>query len=94
MNHPLRLQRKRTKGSKLPPGTVCTNRPGRFGNPFATAAEFRKWLEGEIDPPELSDRRRWILDNVSGLRGKRLACFCKLDAACHADVLAELANGQ
>lgn len=26
------------------------------------------------------------------LRGKNLACFCKLDAPCHADVLLELAN--
>lgn len=26
------------------------------------------------------------------LRGKNLACFCALDAPCHADVLLELAN--
>ena len=26
------------------------------------------------------------------LRGKHLACFCSLDAPCHADVLLELAN--
>lgn len=26
------------------------------------------------------------------LRGKNLACFCKLDQPCHADVLLELAN--
>ena len=26
------------------------------------------------------------------LRGKNLACWCKLDAPCHADVLLELAN--
>lgn len=32
--HPLRLQRKRTKGFKLPPGTICVTRPGPWGNPF------------------------------------------------------------
>jgi hypothetical protein len=28
------------------------------------------------------------------LRGKNLACWCALDAPCHADVLIELANGE
>jgi hypothetical protein len=32
--HPLRLQRKRTKGFKLPEGTICVTRGTRFGNPF------------------------------------------------------------
>jgi hypothetical protein len=32
-----------------------------------------------------------VLD-VSALRGKNLACWCALDAPCHADVLLELAN--
>lgn len=32
-----RIQRKRTKGSKLPAGTVCVTRPGRWGNPFRVA---------------------------------------------------------
>ncbi len=27
------------------------------------------------------------------LRGKNLACWCRLDRACHADVLLEIANG-
>jgi hypothetical protein len=30
--------------------------------------------------------------NVRELAGKRLACWCKLDEACHADVLMDLAN--
>jgi hypothetical protein len=29
----------------------------------------------------------------SELAGKNLACWCRLDEACHADVLLELANG-
>ena len=31
--------------------------------------------------------------DIEKLRGKNLACFCKLDEPCHADVLLELANG-
>lgn len=33
-----------------------------------------------------------IRQNVTLLRGKNLACFCPLDAPCHADVLLEFAN--
>jgi hypothetical protein len=32
--HPVRVQRKRTKGWKMPPGTVYVGRPTQFGNPF------------------------------------------------------------
>jgi hypothetical protein len=29
---------------------------------------------------------------IKELRGKNLACWCRLDQSCHADVLLELAN--
>lgn len=31
---PIRVQRKRSKGFRLPPNTISVCRPGRFGNPF------------------------------------------------------------
>jgi len=31
---PKRIQRKRTKGWKMPPNTISVTRPGRFGNKF------------------------------------------------------------
>ncbi len=31
---PKRIQRKRTKGWKMPQNTLCATRPGKFGNPF------------------------------------------------------------
>lgn len=34
MRHKNRIQRKRTKGFRLPDGTVCVTRPGPWGNPF------------------------------------------------------------
>ena len=41
---PIRVQRKRTKGWRMPPNTVSVTRPGKWGNPF----DFRKsdccWL--------------------------------------------------
>ena len=46
LNHPLRIQRTRTKGARLPNDAVCVTRPGKWGNPFDTAPEFRSWLAG------------------------------------------------
>ncbi len=34
---PQRIQRKRIKGFKLPPGAVCISRPSIWGNPFTPA---------------------------------------------------------
>jgi len=31
---PVRVQRKRTKGWRMPENTVSVTRPGRWGNPF------------------------------------------------------------
>ena len=36
--------------------------------------------------------RKIIWENMDNLTGKNLACWCKPDAPCHADVLLELAN--
>lgn len=38
--------------------------------------------------------RTRLIKNLPRLRGKNLACFCRLDQPCHADVLLELANKQ
>lgn len=48
------------------------------------------WLNWQGD--EAEQRKAEILDGLESLRGKNLACFCKLDEPCHADVLLELAN--
>jgi hypothetical protein len=34
----------------------------------------------------------YVAENIHKLRGRRLACYCALDAPCHADVLLEIAN--
>lgn len=108
---PVRIQRRRTKGWKLPEGVIYVGRPGAFGNPFPVdiyGAEravdlFRRWLTGNMSMEELSrlscyptgsmvSERRALRDALPRLRGKTLACWCKLDMPCHADVLLEIAN--
>lgn len=57
-------------------------RIGRDGDRGEVIARYRAWL---AERPEL-------LAQVRGLRGLRLACWCAPEA-CHAGVLAELADG-
>ena len=61
----------------------------------AAAANFRIWLAGSrSDAPtdEADQRRERILASLPELRGKDLACTCRHDQACHADVLLHRAN--
>jgi hypothetical protein len=90
-----RIQRKRTKGWKMPPNTVYVGRPTIWGNPFSVEkygrelalANFRRRIDGLKAIRALDTAM-----NVSFLRGKDLACWCPLDQPCHADVLLEIAN--
>lgn len=79
----------------VPPGAVYVGRQG-FGlrrspwaNPFSLRKHdraealrlYRQWLVGQ---PALVDRAR------RELTGKQLACWCRVEDACHADVLADV----
>lgn len=42
-NHPIRVQRRRTKGYKLPENTVCVNRGTKWGNPYKVIYWDKSW---------------------------------------------------
>jgi|GEM_PF-743022 len=97
---PQRIQRKRTKGFRLPDDAVCVGRGSPWGNPFTSADSFKLWLEtGAVsadllkpaEREELDSRRRWIRENIASLQGRTLACWCPSGADCHGDVLLHLA---
>lgn len=89
MTIPTRVQRSRRH--KLPPGAVYVGRPTRWGNPFTVAdhgqaeavALFRSHLLGNAE---------LLAAACTALRGKTLACWCRPDQPCHADVLLEAVN--
>lgn len=104
---PARIQRKRTKGWRMPDSTVYVGRPTRWGNPFAVG-EYgpldRKPIDNDgavgffIDMLKDADLQMECCypseDHIrEELCGKDLACWCPLDQPCHADVLLEIANG-
>lgn len=91
---PKRIQRKRTKGWRMPPNAVYVGRPSKWGNPFqiglnrsavVSLTRFHHALKSGSLRLTAEDVRR-------ELRGKDLVCWCPLDQACHAGVLLEIAN--
>lgn len=89
---PKRIQRKRKKGWRMPSNAVYVGRPSRWGNPYTIDAcgspekaveEFERFVELSKDFQDMI---------ISELKGKDLACWCPLNAPCHADVLLKIAN--
>jgi Domain of unknown function (DUF4326) len=97
---PIGVQRKRTKGYKLPPNTKSVCRPGEWGNPHKILAKGCEAIavslyEQDLLSGAIKDRLGHpMLSRVGELRGYNLACFCPLDRPCHRDVLLKLANKQ
>lgn len=91
-----RIQRKRTKGWKMPPNAVYVGRPTKWGNPYGLDknldANCSIYRQGIIDQYKI-----WLLNRLEinphfldELRGKDLACWCPLDKPCHADVILKI----
>lgn len=103
---PKRIQLSRRKGWRKPEGAVVVARPTKWGNPYRVgdvALISAPWrgedvtFEYDITPPLAVEmfRQRFVHDAAeirAALAGRDLACWCKLDEPCHADVLLELAN--
>lgn len=93
---PTRIQLRRSKGWRKPEYAVVVARPSCWGNPYPVAAPtpeahcaavdaFRTDLLAGVLPYGVDDVRR-------ALAGRDLACWCRPDLPCHADVLLEVAN--
>lgn len=90
---PKRVQRKRTKGWRMPENAVYVGRPTKWGNPYKISLfitninespretairQYEDWLKKRlVEDPHFLDE----------LKGKDLACWCPLDKPCHVDVL-------
>lgn len=107
-NHlPKRIQRKRTKGWRMPEGAIYVGRPTRWGNIVKVGECEMCGLDidhpGEAHFPytpqsavelfrAVAESNPCIGIDVAPLAGHDLACWCPLDQPCHADVLLDLAN--
>lgn len=102
-----RIQRRRTKGWRMPEGAIYVGRPSRDGNQFrvgddlsyylgpsatrATATQCVECFRNHLEAVCVADPQAAEL-MFKRLRGHDLVCWCPLDKPCHADVLLELAN--
>lgn len=87
---PIRVQRKRTKGWKMPPNTIYVGRPSPWGNPYDWQ-EYGRAHAVDLFSYNMDENFKqtvWL-----ALRGKNLACWCPLNQPCHANILLEIANG-
>lgn len=102
---PQRIQRKRTKGWRMPEGAVYVGRPTKWGNPFRVGSMLvltGKKAGQKIDAEGVVQFFRHSIEHASKyaardtirteLAGRDLVCWCPLDAPCHADVLLDIAN--
>lgn len=107
MRLPIRIQRRRARGWKMPTNTKYVGRGSLYGNPFRVArSPFELKYGGALiveSPAEAVEKfREWIRHTSEGrfvagcaarnLWGLDLACWCPADQPCHADVLLEIAN--
>ena len=102
---PHRIQRKRTKGWRMPEGVVYVGRPTKWGNPFRVGEPYRLTTRPDVGRVvgsrqeavnlfrDIARTPEELAEIRAELRGRDLACWCPLDQPCHADVLLELANG-
>lgn len=62
MAQAIRIQLKRTKGWRMPPGAVKVDRTTKFGNPFSAYGAdksvqlFKVWVTGELTDGEITER--------------------------------------
>ena len=93
---PKRIQRRCSKGWKMPANAVYVGRPTEWGNPFPLDVfgreEAMRKFRGLFENHDAAIAAAYPVDRVAELRGKDLACWCPLTRACHADVLLERAN--
>jgi hypothetical protein len=89
---PKRIQKKRTKGWKMPEGAVSVTRPGKWGNPFIVCPTARPGARSGcfyVCVPTIKDAvdcfREMMAQSpirtataIAELRGKDLACWCRL----------------
>ena len=102
---PKRIQLRRAKGWRMPENTVKVDRTTKWGNPFKVGAR------NPCGSVTINARHAWqlylgfapqnerlVAAARTELKGKNLACWCKLpapfeDDVCHAAVLLKIANG-
>jgi hypothetical protein len=77
------------KGWKMPPNTVKVDRTTKWGNPYTV----KQYGTPEMCVSLYEDHAANMREQIRAeLRGKNLACWCRLGEPCHREVLLKIAN--
>ncbi len=101
MTEQRRIQRKRTKGWRMPPNTVYVGRGSQWGNPYRAddyegpdtkmARSFMALKDWRRDLAD--DKLNYTYDDIRReLKDKNLACWCAPSMFCHGDDMLIIAN--
>lgn len=93
---PKRIQRKRTRGWRMPENAVYVGRPTPWGNPFKVGSLTRDAEHAvELFREHLARNPELVAEAREVLAGKDLACWCAEEAEhCHATVWLEVIANQ
>jgi Domain of unknown function (DUF4326) len=91
MTSPRRIQLRRTRGWRKPPGAVVVSRPSRWANPYPAEVygqdeAVRLYYEHVLTEPGL------LATASVELADRDLACWCPPGEPCHADLLLYVAS--
>ncbi len=88
----------------MPEGAIYVGRPTRWGNdlrpdmldlhdrPLGVTRAIEMYRIATLRMIDDYPDPEWVAAWFAPIRGRDLACWCRLDQPCHADVLLELAN--
>lgn len=77
---PQRVQRKRTRGWRKPPNTVCVSRPSRWGNPWSIkdALESGLFKADDCAAVVVNEFKEWLTGSNASPDGEYLGAWTEL----------------
>ena len=87
-----RIQCRRDRPWQTTPKAVYVGHPSRWGNPYRVGVHGTAEQCVRLYETLYADNAAYRTAVREQLAGKTLACWCKLDQPCHADVLLRWAN--
>ena len=92
-----RVQRRRVKGFKLPPKTICASRPSKLENPYRVGQYYRGIYTTRSRAVELFREyveKKNLTPLILRLCADKdyVACWCGASEPCHTDVIVEIVN--
>jgi hypothetical protein len=90
---PRRFRLSRKKGARKPAGAIVISRPSKWGNPHKIGRLTREQAIAAYKRDLYAGKLRFTLADVKReLKGRDIACWCRLEDACPGDLLMAIAN--